>query len=110
MGIHPPFLCYFHKTDSGIVIAAVHVDDYLAIADSEDENEHFKDQMCKVWTISDLGTAHLIMGIAVTWYRAAHTVALLQTALINKIIEQFGQRDAHPTSAPLEPVRATLLL
>jgi hypothetical protein len=94
---------YFHKTDSGIVIAAVHVNDYLAIADSKDENKRFKDQMRKVWTISDLGTARLIMGIAVTWDRAARTVALSQTALIDKIIEQFGQKDAYPTSAPLEP-------
>jgi hypothetical protein len=94
---------YFCKTDSGIVIAAVHVDDYLAIANSKDKNERFKDQMCKVWTISDLGTARLIMGIAVTWDRATRTVALSQTALIDKIIEQFGQRDAYPTSAPLEP-------
>jgi hypothetical protein len=57
---------YFRKTDLGIVIAAIHVDDYLAIANSKDENERFKDQMRKVWTISDLGTACLIMGIAVT--------------------------------------------
>jgi hypothetical protein len=84
------------------VIAAVHVDDYLAIADSKDENERFKDQMRKVWTISDLGTACLIMGIAVTWDRATCTVTLSQTALIDKIIEQFGQRDAYPMSAPLE--------
>jgi hypothetical protein len=85
------------------VIATVHVDNYLAIADSKDENKHFKDQMRKVWTISDLGTARLIMGIAVTWDRATRPVTLSQTALIDKIIEQFGQRDAYPMSAPLEP-------
>jgi hypothetical protein len=94
---------YFCKTDSGIVIAAVHVNDYLAIADSKDKNERFKDQMRKVWTISDLGTARLIMGIVVTWDRATRTVTLSQTALIDKIIKQFGQRDAHLMSAPLEP-------
>jgi Reverse transcriptase (RNA-dependent DNA polymerase) len=81
---------YYHKTDSGIIIAAVHVDDYLSIADSKEENEHFKDQMQKVWTISELGTAHFIVGIAVTWDRTTQTVALSQTALINKIVDQFG--------------------
>jgi hypothetical protein len=91
---------YFCKTNSGIVIAAVYVDNYLAITDSKDENECFKDQMCRVWTISNLGIACLIMGIAVTWDRATCTVALSQTALIDKI---FGQRDAHPMSAPLKP-------
>jgi hypothetical protein len=53
--------------------------------------------MRKVWTISDLGTARLIMGIAMTWDRATCTVALSHTALIDKIIEQFDQRDAYPT-------------
>jgi hypothetical protein len=85
------------------VIAAIHINDYLVITNSKDENKCFKDQMCKVWTISNLGTAHLIMGIAVTWDRATCTVALSQTALIDETIEQIGQRDAHPMSAPLEP-------
>jgi Reverse transcriptase (RNA-dependent DNA polymerase) len=48
---------YYHKSDSGIIIAAIHVDDYLSITDSKGENEHFKNQMRKVWTISELGTA-----------------------------------------------------
>jgi Reverse transcriptase (RNA-dependent DNA polymerase) len=94
---------YYRRSDSGIIIAAVHVDDYLSIADSKDENERFKDQMRQVWTISELGTARFIVGIAVTWDRTTQTVALSQTALIDKIIEQFGQKDAHPVSAPLEP-------
>lgn len=48
-------------------------------------------------------SAHFIMGIAVAWVKDTQTVALSQTALIDKIIEQFGQKDAHPVSAPLEP-------
>jgi hypothetical protein len=106
MGIHTIILWVLHifrKTDLGIVIAAVHVDDYLSIADLKEENEHFKDQMRIVWTILELGTACFIMGIAITWDRAAHTVALSQTALIDKIVEQFSQKDAHPVSTPLEP-------
>jgi hypothetical protein len=94
---------YYRKTDTGIIISAVHVDDYLSIADSKGENERFKDQMRKVWTISELGTARFIMGIAISWDKTARTVALSQTALIDKIIEQFRQKDAHPVSAPFEP-------
>jgi hypothetical protein len=33
--------------------------------------------------ISDLGTTCFIMGIAITWDRAAYTVALSQIALID---------------------------
>jgi hypothetical protein len=94
---------YYRKTDTGIIISAIHVDDFLAITDSREENERFKAQMRKVWTISELGTARFIMGIAISWDKATRSVALSQAALIDKIIEQFGQKDAHPVSAPLEP-------
>jgi len=87
----------------GIIIAAIHVDNYLSIVDSKDENECLKDQMKQVWTISELGTVHFLVGIAITWDRTTQTIALSQTALINKIIEQFGQKDAHPVLVPLEP-------
>jgi hypothetical protein len=58
--------------------------------------------MRKVWNISDLGTVKLLVGIAVEWDRPKHTVMLSQTALINRIIAQFGQRDANPTSTPMD--------
>jgi hypothetical protein len=57
---------YYCKTDTSIIISAVHVDNFLSIADSKQENECFKAQMCKVWTISKLGTAQFIIGIAIT--------------------------------------------
>ena len=81
---------------------AIHVDDYLSIASHKEENEHFKDQMWKVWTISELGTVQFVVGIAISWDREHQTVTLSQTALIDKIVSQFGQTDANPLSAPLE--------
>lgn len=59
-----------------------------------------QNQMREVWTISELGTAHFIIGIAVSWDRTMCTAVLSQTTLINKIVKQFGQKDA---SAPLDP-------
>ena len=94
---------YYQKTDTGTIIAAVHVDDYLSIASNKQENDFFKTQMRKVWTITDLGTARFVMGIAITWLPDQHTVAISQTALIDKIVSQFGQTHANPISAPMEP-------
>jgi len=45
---------YYRKLDMGIIIATVHVEDYLSIADSKDKNEHFKNQMCKALSTSPL--------------------------------------------------------
>ncbi|GLB33225.1 putative protein with domain of unknown function (DUF4219) [Lyophyllum shimeji] len=94
---------YYRRTDSGTVIAAVHVNDFLSIASSKAENDRFKDQMQQVWTISDLGIPKYVVGIGIEWDRQNSTVRLSQTALIDKIISQFGQKDATPLSLPMDP-------
>ena len=35
--------------------------------------------------------------------QCTHTISLSQMAIIDKIVEQFGQKDAYPVSALLEP-------
>jgi hypothetical protein len=94
---------YYRKTPTGTVLAAIHVDDFLSVASSREENERFKEQMRQVWTISDPGDVRFVVGIAVEWDRPNHTVMLSQTALIDRIIAQFGQLDASPLSMPIAP-------
>ena len=77
---------YYCKSPTGIIITAVHVDNFLSIASSQDENECFKTQMRSIWTISDLGTVHLVVGIAIERKRETKQVLLSQTTLIDKII------------------------
>ena len=36
---------YYCHTKSGIIIVVIHVDDFLSVANSEEENKHFKAQM-----------------------------------------------------------------
>ena len=94
---------YYRNSDNGTIISAVHVDDFLSIASNKEENERFKDQMRSVWTISDLGAVRFVVGIAVAWDRPNRTVMLSQTALIDKIVTQFGQKNASPASVPMDP-------
>ena len=94
---------YYRSSDSGTIISAVHVDDFLSIASNKDENECFKNQMCNVWTISNLGALRFVVGIAVTWDWPNHMVLLSQTALIDKIVSQFSQKYASPAPVPMDP-------
>ena len=94
---------YYRNSDTGTIVSAVHVDDFLSIASCKEENERFKDQMRSVWTISDLGAVRFVVGIAVAWDRPNRTVMLSQTALIDKIVAQFGQKGASPASVPMDP-------
>jgi Reverse transcriptase (RNA-dependent DNA polymerase) len=94
---------YYRKSKTGIIISAVHVDDFLSIASSKDENEAFKNQMKSLWTISDLGEAKHCVGIAIRRNKTNKTVHLSQKALIDKVVQQFGQQDSHPVSTPMDP-------
>jgi hypothetical protein len=95
--------CIYYRNDAtGIVIAAVHVDDFLSIANSPTANEKFKSQMKEIWTISDLGEVKQLVGIAISRDRTARTVSLSQTALIDRIVSQFGQQDAYPVDTPMD--------
>ncbi len=70
--------CIYHRaSNTGTVIAAVHVNDFLFIADTKEENEQFKAKMKETWTISNLGEAKFCVGISISQNRAERTVALL---------------------------------
>lgn len=45
---------YYQQNEQGIIIAVVHVDDFLSIANSEEENAHFEAQMKTQWITSSV--------------------------------------------------------
>lgn len=81
----------------------VHVDDIIAISFSPSETARFKEELWQHWEISDLGEVKYALGIAITRNRPNRTLCLSQSALINRIVEQFGQADAHPVDTPMVP-------
>jgi len=99
----PPFSFYFHEWIVFIACIFVHVDDFLSIANSEEENLRFESQMKTQWITPSLGEPKFCIGIAIKWNQANRTVSLSQTALIDKIVTQFGQQDAHPISNGSRP-------
>jgi hypothetical protein len=92
---------YRRSTPTGITIFAVHVDDIISISSSPDENNAFKAQLKEHWDISDLGAAKFALGISITRHRDTRSILLSQTALIDRLVEQFGQTSAHPDPTPM---------
>lgn len=94
--------CVYHRhTSNGTTIFAVHVDDIIVISSSPDEISHFKSQLRQHWEISDLGSVKYTLGIGIARDRSTRTISLSQTALIDRVVEQFGQTDAHPVDTPM---------
>nr|GAT57284.1 predicted protein [Mycena chlorophos] len=94
---------YYRKNEDGkYIIVVVHVDDMLSAASSSALNDEFKAQLRSKWTISDLGNASFCLGISIVRDPERRMLAISQTALIDRIIAQFGQ-DLYATTIPMEP-------
>ena len=92
---------YRRESLTGTIIFAVHVDDIVSAASSPDENELFKAQLKKHWEISDLGPAKFALGIAISRDTNAKSISVSQSALIDRVVEQFGQSQAHSVDTPM---------
>ncbi|TFY76846.1 hypothetical protein EWM64_g7165 [Hericium alpestre] len=62
-----------------------------------------KSELRSHFDIVELGPVSWLVGLAVTHDRAARTVTVSQTALVNSVITQFGLQDAHLVSTPFDP-------
>lgn len=56
---------FYYVTDYGTITVALHINNFLSIASSKEESKCFKAQMHQVWTISNLGVPHFVVGIVV---------------------------------------------
>jgi hypothetical protein len=101
--LHADPCVYYRVTTLGTVLSAVHIDDFLIVSSYPEASRSFKEELKSLWTISDLGEAHFCVGIVITHDWANHLVSISQTALIDHIIQQFGQTDADPISTLMDP-------
>lgn len=87
---------------------AVHVNNIIMISSSANENSHFKAKLHQHWEISNLGDIKYALSIGISHDHSFCSLALSQTALIDCIVEQFGQIDAHPVDTLMVNTRGFL--
>ncbi|TFY52252.1 hypothetical protein EVJ58_g10120 [Rhodofomes roseus] len=95
---------YYRTNERGTVLTGVHVDDFLLTASTSAAKEEFKEELRRKWAIADLGEARFCIGIQIDRDRASRSVAVSQTALIDKIIKEFRMDgpDCAPMSTPMD--------
>jgi hypothetical protein len=95
--------CVYVRVEEGTTnLVAIHVDDMICAASTRDANEIFKSQLRSKWEISDLGDIQFCLGIGIVRDPERRTISLSQTALIDRLVSQFYQSDAHPSPSPME--------
>ena len=96
------YCVYYRSTAEGTIIAIVHVDDFLSVASSKEENERFKAQLRERWEISE-GDASFMLGMRIERDRVNRTISISQEAFIDKILAEFNLTDANPVKVPMNP-------
>jgi hypothetical protein len=92
---------YYRQTPTGTTIFVLHIDDIISASSSPEETNKFRGELKSQWEISDLGPIKHALGIAVSRDPPSHLIHLSQTALIDRVVEQFGQKDTHPADTPM---------
>jgi hypothetical protein len=72
-----------------------------AISSSREEADQFRTKLESSWQITTLREPKLIVGITICQDQAKRMISLSQTALINKIINMYGQKEATIAATPM---------
>jgi hypothetical protein len=94
---------FFKEVKDQIIVLALHVNDCMVTGSSEKLTSDFKVQMKGKYKLTDLGSAHWLLGIKITRDLANQTISPSQHAYIDSIITQFNFNDLKPLSMPMDP-------
>ncbi|CAI7913204.1 unnamed protein product, partial [Closterium sp. NIES-53] len=93
----------FLRTDTTLppFYVLVYVDDLVfATADTE-ALVHVKLELQKRHTCTDLGELTSYLGLRITWDRAQRTITLIQSHMVQQVLQRFGFTYSSPQSTPL---------
>ena len=97
---HADHSLYVCKSDVGIVLITIYVDDLIVVGDSEAEIEHVKGLLKQEFEMKDLGELRYFLGIEVI--RTTEGIWLLQRQYALDMLSKYGMADCKPISMPLD--------
>jgi hypothetical protein len=90
---------YVRKSDEGIVVITIYVDDLIVGGDNEKEVEHVKRLLKQKFDMKDLGELKFFLGIEVI--RTPEGIWLLQRQYALDMLSKYGMVSYKPISVPL---------
>jgi hypothetical protein len=94
------FSLYVKKTDRGIVVIVIYVDDLIITKDSYVDIFNLKKLLKQKFEMKDLGELHYFLGIEVT--QSPKGIWLLQKQYALNKLSEYGMTGCKPISIPLE--------
>jgi hypothetical protein len=90
---------YVRKSDEGIVVITIYVDDMIVGGDNEKEVEHVKSLLKQKFDMKDLGELKFFLGIEVI--RTPEGIWLLQRQYALDMLSKYGMVGCKPIFVPL---------
>ncbi|WVZ73170.1 hypothetical protein U9M48_021514 [Paspalum notatum var. saurae] len=91
---------YTRRTERGQLVLGVYVDDLVVTGASEQDVISFKQEMKKLFRMSDLGLLSYYLGIEVE--QGADSITLHQSAYARKLLERSGMAGCRANKTPME--------
>jgi Reverse transcriptase (RNA-dependent DNA polymerase) len=76
------------------MIVAVAMDNFTIMSESDGSTELLKQQVCKHWEITDLGSINWLLGMKITHDLKAWTISLCQQSYIKQILVCFELKES----------------
>nr|KYP75144.1 Retrovirus-related Pol polyprotein from transposon TNT 1-94 [Cajanus cajan] len=93
------FTLYVKKTDAGIIIVSLYVDDLLMTGSSKEPIEEFKGGMKEAFEMTDLGKMSFFLGMQVQQDRGE--VFISQEKYVKEIHRKFKMEECKPSATPM---------
>lgn len=91
---------YYKRTQEGLVIIAIYVDDILLFYDNEKFRDEMKNKLKSEFLMKDMGPAKHCLGMRIT--RGEGCIQLDQAEYTGNILNKFNMQDSHPMATPME--------
>ena len=88
--------------DKDFIILLLYVDDMLIVGKNTSKIDELKKELCKSFSMKDLGHAKQILGMRITRLRDKRKIYLSQKKYIERVLERFNMKNAKPVSTPLD--------
>ena len=91
---------YVKKTDAGLLVIVIYVDDLIITGDDKVQIANVKKVLGAEFDMKDLGELMYFLGIEVI--RTSQGIWLLQRKYVLDMLQKYGMTTCKPMSTPLE--------
>ena len=93
---------YVKRSEDGILILSLYVDDILIAESNMGLINAIKEWLSSIFEMKDMGEVNFMLGVRILRDRSKRFLGLSQEIYIKKILERFRKHNSKPVDTPIE--------